>query len=324
MLASAGFEGRLWMRWCLRRGPWLALVAAVMPGCANDHHVSAWIDPTAILRSLPRPGVEQNARRVQRSMMKLGMRKSWVRDGRFASGSPFRLLAYEGTGLLGVELSAVRLVTTNGIVLALGPSEEGRPSARPVRRLGDRGQWYSGMDLTGDTSIDVVVRSPVGCLVVWSVQEHGSSPYPMPSGACPTKAEDWDSDGLPELVEPVEQRQGDELDPGWERVLVFDDNAFVCDGPRAQRINARRARAVVARRAKLGPVSNEVRCKAFIRLTLQWAWYSLRAGQKPSVVYQRLADDMRRRPAFDGCQASSVRRWLVRLCRWYPDESHCP
>ena len=312
------------MRRGVRRGIWLALVAAAVPGCANDHHVSAWIDPTALLRSLPRPGVEANARRVQRSMTKLGMQQSWVRDGRFASGSSFRLLAYEGTGPLGVELSAVRLVTRDGIVLALGPSEEGTPSARPVRRLGDRGQWYSGMDLTGDTSIDVVVRSPRGCLVVWSVQEHGSSPYPMPPGACPTKAEDWDSDGFPELVEPVEPSRGDELDPGWERVLVFDDHAFVSDGPRARRINAERARAVLARRAKLGPVSNELSYAAFIRLTLQWAWYALSAGQKPSVVYRRLADDMKRRPAFDERQASSLRRWLERLRSWYPDESHAP
>ncbi|RYE90381.1 MAG: hypothetical protein EOO75_10260, partial [Myxococcales bacterium] len=175
--------------------------------------------------------------RARREATADGLRETTQVEGRLASGQPFVALGFEGVDAAGRPVHAARVVTPAAIVLALGPARAlGSGPARPDELLASLlpgGAYPSGVDLSGDSAPDVVLRAADGSLAIHRVDLTGSTPYPIALRFPATGARDVNEDGRPDLTGLPPIPDGDPLRPELLDVAIADGIAFRNDHPDA-------------------------------------------------------------------------------------------
>jgi hypothetical protein len=205
---------------------------------------------------------------------------------------------YAGRDALGRPTHAVRVATSRGVVMAVGPLEAVEPRDRATELVAalvpggvgdaDAGAFQSGTDLQGDGSPDVVLRNEGGVLEVWGISTIGSSPYGIEMEVAATRALDADEDGRVDFAGEARVFAGEAIGARLEDVAVFEggrysNNAAGARGWHGKRVEALRALGKAGAAAGAGagagaapspPVSDEVR----LRRAIELAWHRILAG----------------------------------------------
>ncbi len=296
---------------------------AVVSACASDHRVSPWLDGVRLGDVAPPGDLQEQFDRVRAEIRADAMTVDVQREGKLPDGSPFVLFGLSKVDSLGRRRHAVRVVTAQAVVLAVGPGEDmdvwasGR--TRLVVSLVEGGGWQSGTDLNHDGLVDVVVGAMDGTYEVWAVHARGASPYPMRGLVAPTTAIDIDDDGLPDPAGTIRIAGVDPIEPRLTEVLVFAGGVYTAEHPKVRAWHERRAGEVTAATidADGGVVVRPV--VEDLRRALESAWHRLRAGQQPAHVLAD-ADAVARKhaPLQEGVAQAWV-RWRGKLRDLFPD-----
>jgi hypothetical protein len=304
-----------------RRG--IALALALASACASDHRVSPWLEGVRLGDVAPPGNWQEQVDRVRAEIRADAMTVDVQREGTLSDGSPFALFGLSKVDALGRRRHAVRVVTAQAVVLALGPGEDADVSAgnrtRLIVSLVDGGGWQSGTDLNHDGLVDVVVGAPDGTYEIWGVHARGASPYPMRGLVAPTTAMDIDDDGLPDPAGTIRIAGVDPIEPTLTEVLVFAGGVYTADHPTVRAWHERSAGEASAATidADGGVVARPV--VEELRRALESAWHRLRAGQRPDKVLAD-ADAVARKhaPLQEGVAQAWV-RWRGKLRDLFPD-----
>ena len=198
-----------------------------------------------------------------------------------SGGGAVVVRGYEGSDVLGRKTFAVRVATTQGVVLAVGPrdAEEHATELVPSLVPGASGGYVDGAfraltDLNGDGTIDVVLRGRGGALEVHRIFPTGSAQYEVEMTLAPTGVVDVDEDGHIDLVGRVAVPVDDPIRPAFFEVATFEAGRYRARSAAALAFHARRADAP-PRTPRDEPVDEVTR----VRVALEQAWHALRAGR---------------------------------------------
>jgi hypothetical protein len=220
-----------------------AAALACIVGCTSNHHVSPFaVDPTLFLA--PRPDLDGQLARAMRETGGSGLRETQRLEGKLPSGQRFLMLGYEGETLSGAPTFATRVVTPFAVVLAEGPEA---PANKPTELLPfvQDGAYPSGLDLTGDGAVDVVLRAADGRLAVFRIDGTSAAAYPIVIASAPRTGRDENGDGFFDLVGVADIPEGDPIAPVLTDVAINDGTGFRNDHPDARTFHERQKRALL-------------------------------------------------------------------------------
>jgi hypothetical protein len=229
----------------------LARLAPLAIIACSDHRVSPWPGegPAALLSPyVPPPDLEGQLAKVdaEAAAHHLTLRAE-IRRQLPRRGGPIVLRAYEGTDAVGRRTHAVRVATSRGVVMAIGPLEARDPPDRATELVAGlaAGQeataFASGTDLNGDGTLDAVLRNELGGLEIWRLSSTGSNRYAVELTAPPTRGIDADGDGRVDLTSRLDIPEGDPIAPRFEDVATFDGHRWTNNTVAARGWHARRA-----------------------------------------------------------------------------------
>jgi hypothetical protein len=262
--------------------PEKAAFAAILlaSACASNHRVSPWGGPERprLADFVERPDLAARIERVDRETAALGLRQTIEIEGKFQGGRGIVLIrGYEGLDAARRRMRAVRAITPQAVVMAVGPLDAADHDRRPATELvpalvpGERGSAYrSGTDLTGDGSPDVILKNEAGALEIWHLGELGAGRYEVLLEGPPTAAADVDEDGKIDLLGRAPIEPGDPIAPNLGDVAIFDGERYSDLAPPARAWHTRRAEAPLPATA-----GDEIR----LRAALERAWHAILAGQ---------------------------------------------
>lgn len=149
--------------------------------------------------------------------------------GQLPDQTNFVILGFAGRDVLGRPLSAIRVVTETGIVLALGPEKDLlKRQSKPCQLLPALiGEAYpSGKDLNGDGYPDVAVISDLGELILYRIDLLSAAPYPIEIMGTATIARDINQDGFVDLMSLVTMGEDDAIKPTIEDIAISTKGGY--------------------------------------------------------------------------------------------------
>ncbi len=267
-----------------------ALVALGGSGCPSNHHVSEWgaLGRPDLMLYAEKPDMDAHLAEVAEDGDLRGMdldRELVAEDG----GTRYVARSYVGPGLLGRTRRAVRVVTPDGIVLALGP----RPSNdsyghEPVELVvaitpedGGATAFHSLTDLTGGGVPDVLVRGDDRRYAVFALHPRAAVRLDVDLEVPPTEiADDAGHLGLRGRV-TVDPK--DDLHPDLVDLATFDRGRFTNRSPAAKGFHAR----LRDERSNAPPASDAANRSA---RALELAWHAILAGDDRKAALKALAE----------------------------------
>lgn len=273
--------------------------------CSSDHHVSPYppIDAALLLRSPS--DLEGQLARALRETSAQGLTETRRIPGKLPGGTSFVALGFEGRSPTGARIHATRVVTPNGIVLALGPPSF--PLADPAEptellpALLAEGGFPSGVDLTGDGAPDVALRAADGTLAVFRVESLGATRYPCRMALAPTRAMEVNGDGRADLASFVPVPDRDPLAPELVDVAIGGPGGFDGEGEAAA--------AFHRRLAERPPPAEGAPPAMVLRHALETAFHAIRAGAAPREALVAADDVAARLAPLPAALAPSWVRW---------------
>jgi hypothetical protein len=239
----------------------LVLVGAVgLGGCGEGsgsprRFGPALVPPLSMYVGQPDLDAQLGAVEAETQALGLSLAKELRGELPRAAG-PVVVRAYVGRDALGRERHAVRVATSRGVVMAVGPLAPTDPRDRATELvtalvpgpLGDEasGAYQSGTDLNGDGSPDVVVRNERGVMEVWGILATGATLYTIVLEVPATRALDVDNDGQVDFVGEVEVAPDDPIAPRLEDAATFQGAMYSNRTAAAKAWHARRADALAA------------------------------------------------------------------------------
>jgi hypothetical protein len=201
---------------------------------------------------------------------------------------PAVIRGYDGHDAAGRPVHAVRVATSLGVVMALGPLDAGdldRTAPTELVPALEGVRFRSGTDLNGDGLVDVVVKNDAGTLSIWHVDAFGSAAYAIAMAAPPSRGIEIDGDPRLALAGALPVPPGDPIAPELGDVATFAAGGYTDATPAARAWHARLVPApspllVVP----LGPPRDDVR----LRAAVERAWHAVLAGQGAEIVLRAL------------------------------------
>ncbi|WP_156338578.1 VCBS repeat-containing protein [Chondromyces crocatus] len=207
---------------------------------------------------------------------------------------------YRGVDRLGRPITAVRVVSSRGLVLTLGPRSLrdldhfratellAHPLLGDVPLDDDDIQRASLGDLNGDGSLDVVLRSEAGTLEVWSLRAFSATPYPIELTTLPTLALDIEPGSGLSLGGRPQPVETDQLQPDLLEIATFESGRYTGQSAAARAYHARRARELTteSRSPSTEPTAPDETTR--LRRAIERAWYTLLAGRPRTEVLTAL------------------------------------
>ncbi len=234
----------------------IVLVLGALVGCGEPdapRFGPALVPPLSLY--MGQPDLEAQLRAVEAETEALGLRLAKELRGELPRATgPVVVRAYTGRDALGRETHAVRVATSRGVVMAVGPLAPADARDRATELVvalvpgpsGDEGAFQSGTDLNGDGTPDVVVRNERGVMEVWGILATGATLYPMDLEVPPTRALDIDEDGWVDFLGEEEVPPGDPISPRLEDAATFRGVMYSNRTAGARAWHARRADALEA------------------------------------------------------------------------------
>lgn len=271
----------------------LAIGALCLGGCGEPDAARfgpALVPPLSLY--VGEPDLEAQLRAVESETGALGLKLAKELRGELPrAAGPVVVRSYAGRDALGRETRAVRVATSRGVVMAVGPLAASDARDRATMLVpalipgpsGDEGAYQSGTDLNGDGSPDVVVRNERGWMEIWGIHSTGAARYPieMALELPAARGDDIDADGRVDFVGEVEVPEGDPIAPRLEDAAAFQGAIYSNRTPGVRAWHARRADALAAAAAPSAatapspaPVSDAVRA----RRSLELAWHRILSG----------------------------------------------
>ncbi|WP_052376423.1 FG-GAP repeat domain-containing protein [Chondromyces apiculatus] len=264
---------------------------------------------------MQRPDLARQLRVIEQETAALGLTAVLEMRGRLPrGGGEVVARGYEGGDRLGRRTTAVRAVSSRGVVLTLGPlslgdldrSQATELLAHPL--LGEAATHTdeesslataSLTDLNGDSLPDVVLRSETGTLEVWALHPFSATRYPVELSTLPTLAIDADDDGQLDLAGRPLPVEGDLLAPDLLEVATFERGRYTFRSEAARALSARHAarHAGIAAAPSAGAppplppastASTSEDASLRLRSALERAWYTMLAGRPRAEVLAAL------------------------------------
>lgn len=268
----------------------LAVLACGSLSCASNHRVSPWgggeLPPLSAFA--PRPDLDAQLEAMDREAAAHGLRLEVELRGALPRGAGEVVVrGYEGVDAVGRRVTAVRVATARGVVMAVGPLAAGDQDRRRATELvpalvagGEPGggAFASGTDLNGDGAPDVAVRNEAGVLEIWAVRPAGAAPYAVELEAPPTEALDVDGDGWVDLAGRAAVPEGDPIAPVLRDVATFEGDRYT------DRSAAARAFHAAAKSPPAAPPDDATR----LRRAIERAWHARLAGEPRAAVLAAL------------------------------------
>jgi len=206
--------------------------------CRAERRVSPWGERSgpSLGAFVVRPDLERHVRSIEDESRAEGLHlvsKSAVRG---KSGALFEVRGFEGRDRLGRRTTAVRVASSWGVVLAVGPLGEGDARSRPTELLpaleADAGASVRlPADLTGDGEPEIALRSELGDVAIMALATHGAGEMKIDLPDPPTALRALDA-GYALLSTKRIEVAGIQLE--LERVATFDDGKFTQASARAR------------------------------------------------------------------------------------------
>ncbi|MFO0615828.1 MAG: VCBS repeat-containing protein [Polyangiaceae bacterium] len=288
------------------------LVVVALPwvlACGSNHHVSEWGEAGApkLTMFVDSPDLEAHVDGMNRDADLAGFDVEDELHGS-AAGTAYVVRLFRGPRLLGRDQRAIRVASPSGVILALGPIDP-RSTVRTepddlVRAFDPKGDgetvFRSMTDLTGDGTLDLVVRSESGELAVYSLGPRGATRLEVTMAAPPVEGVDVDGDGRMDLRGSVPIADDDPIAPDLSDVATFDGRQFSNATAGAKAFHSDQADAVaVDAPAMAGTVIG-------LRRSLERAWHTiLRGGDRKEALeaLDKARPDVSLRASFDAHRA---------------------
>ncbi len=297
-----------------------ATFVTALAACTDNHSMSPWGDAgrPRLADYAMRPDLEGHVAEIEVEASRLGLSEAFrvtVTDPR--GGDPLVAIALEGRDDVGRKVTATRVASPWGVVLARGPLDlrdvkratatellrvvalEGEDEATPGGAVG----FGAFSDLTRDQVPDLVLRSEEGRLEIWSMTARAGTQIEVRIEAAPTRFVDVDGDGGLDLASRVSIND-DALAPDLVDVATWAGDGFS---------NATRAARAFHARHRDWSRTAEVTAKTAderARRALEVAWHATLAGGDAA---QELAILARKRP--EGPAGESFDVYLRRIGR---------
>lgn len=206
--------------------------------CSAERRVSPWGERggPSLGAFIDRPDLERHVRAIEDETGAAGLKLVSTTLVRGKSGALFEVRGFEASDRLGRRTTAVRVASAWGVVLALGPLEEGDPRSRPTELVpafeADAGAAVRmPSDLTGDGEPEIALRSARGDVMIVSLATHGAAEMEVDLPDPPDALRALDggyalSSSRRVSVAPIELR--------LERIATFGDGKFSQSSERAR------------------------------------------------------------------------------------------
>lgn len=272
----------------------LAVTVHFCTACSSNHHVSPWgsAGPPPLSAFAAPDDLQGNLHTVDAEIAALGLTlKSELRANLQGGQGPVVARGYEGVDATGRSLHAVRVATSQGIIMALGPRDSNNHATQLVVSLlpvangnADDGAFRSLTDLNGDGSLDIALRGGDGTIEVHSLFANGSTQYDVQMSLRPSEVIDCDDDGYPDLVGRPELPDDDPIAPSFIDVATFDRGRYRSSSDEVIAFHARRAKELRerARKSEVSAPSEQ------LRIALERSWHEILAGSSASDVVAEL------------------------------------
>lgn len=272
------------MRWALASSVFVALAL----GCGSNHRVSEWgaSGSPKLSMFVSEPDLEGHLEEMGGSPDLRGFEVDAELHGD-AAGTHYVARSFKGPRELGRDQRAIRVASPSGVILALGPIDP-RSTVRTepddlVRAIDadddGEGEFRSMTDLTGDGTLDLVVRTEAGEIAIYSLGPRGATRVEVVMAASPTEGIDVDGDGKVDLRGSVPSQEGDPIEPAFTDVATFDGRMFTHATDAAKKFHEEQADALaVDAPAIAGTV-------IVLRRSLERAWHTiLRGGDRKEAL----------------------------------------
>lgn len=290
----------------MRSGLVSFVVLALALGCGSNHRVSEWGDSGSPKLSMyvSEPDLQGHLDDMGGAPDLQGFEVDAELHGD-AAGTHYVARSFKGPRELGRDQRAIRVASPSGVILALGPIDprstvrtEPDDLVRVIDANDDgEGEFRSMTDLTGDGTLDLVVRTESGEIAIYSLGPRGATRVEVAMAAPPTEGIDVDADGKVDLRGSVPFADGDPIEPAFTDVATFDGRMFSDRTDAAKKFHEEQADALaVDAPAMAGTV-------VVLRRSLERAWHTILKGGDPKEALEAL--DKARPDA-------SLRPWFTR------------
>ncbi|MFO0549028.1 MAG: hypothetical protein U0271_11615 [Polyangiaceae bacterium] len=246
-------------------------------GCATGHHVSPWGDrgvpPLAAF--VEQPDLDAHVIELERDAAAEGLTIDIALAVVDRESTRFEVRGLSGRGRGGDRLTATRVASPFGVVLALGPSRSPTSPTELVLELdlGSGNALAMPADLDGDGLVDLAVASPSGHLSIFSLAAHGATEIAVTldsvSGARILE------DGGYGLVSRAPAADSAPILPVLERIAMRERGRYVEDSDRVRKWHVRQA---ALRRAASAPSTEAASLSRLLEIAFHEALGGLGAG----------------------------------------------
>lgn len=288
--------------------------------CTDNHAVSPWGEAGRLRLAdyAVRPDLDAHLAEIGAESTRLGMDEAFrVTAKDPVTGDPLVAIALEGRDDVGRRLTATRVASPWGVVLARGPldlRDVRRTAATELQRLvtaeddaasADPSVGFGAFtDLTHDRTPDLVLRSEDGRFEVWSMTARGGTQIDARLEVPPTRFVDVDGDGRLDLAGRVGLGADDALAPELVDVATWAGDAYSNATEPAKAFHERQRS--FSRAAEATGKTDAERAKR----ALEVAWHAILGGGD---LEREVAALARKRPA--GALGDAFDAYLRRIAR---------
>lgn len=267
----------------------VALFGLGAASCTDNHSVSPWGEAGRLRLAdyAVRPDLDARVAEIEVEASRLGMDEAFRIQGKDPhSGDALVAMGFSGRDEIGRDLTATRVVSKWGVVLALGPldmRDVRRSTATELLQLVSIGATAEGgadspggfgafSDLTHDGTPDLVLRSEQGRIEIWSMTSRAGTQVDVRMEVMPSRFVDVDGDGRVDLAGRVMLQDDDPIAPTLADVATWAGDGFSNTTTTARAFHARHRD--LARAAEATSRSGAQRS----RRSLELCWHAMLAG----------------------------------------------